>query len=854
MTVIGEAFVRVRPLATGFETEAKASVEKALGNVGGASSAAGKGLSEAEKEGANLEKRLGSLGQAASSLGGVGLPGVGKAAGGVSSELGGLSKAAGGLAGAMDPVTLAIGAAAVGLALEIGFLAKGVTAFEEQTKAVLTFQRIVGGTAQDDSRLVATLQALGVEPQQTARGFKILSTTIEQHQEKLTNLGIEVARNKAGQVDLSATLLNVGDAYKRTADPAERLQIVTTAFGRSGIALIPVLAQTRDRLQALNEEAAKEHLVFSQKDLAAGENLRIKTKQLSEEFKGLEIEAAHGLIPAVTAVATAFLKLLQVGDRVIGFLDKATQASKIFDAVGSVFGKVGRSLGLIDDSATKGAKAMEIQAQAAQADAAAQKELATAADAVAKASAKQVDDAFAVTSAQKAVRDANLAVADSADTIAKAQQDIVDKTDAIAKAQRDQATANKDVAKAQDTYNKLVAVGGADVTALADATNKLRDAQQSLADAQNNVLDAQDNLLNKQDELNSAVGLFGPKSREARDAQTALRDANVKLSDAQNHVIDANDAVAKAQKDQADATAGSEASQKRLADAADALATAQQKQADSADAVTKSQRDLTDAQKKLTDEQAKAPDVLEAQKEALFKLAQAQATQAEDMQRAQGATDAMIDSNALLKTSLGDLASTLAPDSPLRTFLNDAARQIYTVAQATAIAQGLSTNGSVGQFLNQLQGVNIGGGTVARAGGGPVNRGQFAVVGEDGPELVRFGVGGNVFNQQDTKALLNPDSVGPSNADLLGAIRAVAGGLATFTPDPTAGVKIVPVPVQAAPQTPPEMTRIADLLQQIVTELGRPNVSVGPITNAEVDPLHVASRIAFEFVPPSVAV
>lgn len=71
---------------------------------------------------------------------------------------------------------------------------------------------------------------------------------------------------------------------------------------------------------------------------------------------------------------------------------------------------------------------------------------------------------------------------------------------------------------------------------------------------------------------------------------------------------------------------------------------------------------------------------------------------------------------------------------------------------------GSGTGGVGGLVSTTMAGFNPGG-LIMRAAGGPVGAGQWAMVGEQGPELVRFGSQGNVFSNKDSQRMVGGSTV-----------------------------------------------------------------------------------------------
>ncbi len=395
-------------------------------------------------------------------------------------------------AGSALKAGIAGGATVAAVAL-VKFGKESVSAFSHATAEVSAFKRVAGGTAQDASRLVAAMKTLNVDVAAGGKAFGILSKNIENTPAKLAAVGVQIAKNKDGTNNLGATLLNVADAYQATNDQAEKNVIALTAFGKSGLALTPILARGREGLKELYEAAEKHHEIFSEEDLLKGKEFRLASKELSNALHGLQIEAGQKLVPELTKVALAFTSLVEKGDRAWNTISKLTGGHhKLSDSIINAIPGVGllhTGIGLLGGKAKDAADASSDLAGAvneaadAEAEATAKaNDLAEATDKVASAMLSGVDDGLAYANSLLDLKDAQLALteaeaarnqavrehgANSAEAV-RADQDwqhavnslhgsILDVAKAAAKQAEDQAKANGQAFTATDNAKAQIA-------------------------------------------------------------------------------------------------------------------------------------------------------------------------------------------------------------------------------------------------------------------------------------------------------------------------------------------------------------------------------------------------------------
>lgn len=395
------------------------------------------------------------------------------------------------------------GAAAAGVAL-VGFAASGVKAFIDLATEVEKFQGIAGGTTEDASRLVAALDDVGVDAAKGANGIFQLAKRLETGADKLRAFGVEAVRNADGTTNMSETLLSVGDAYKRVADPAKRAALLTAAFGKSGADLIPLLKRSRAEIQGFFAGAEDTEQILSPEDIVQAREFREAMDDLQDAMRGLQIEAGKALVPFLSDLGKAI-------SGTIDWINKVREALNI--KAGDARGAGGWLDDMIDfpweDTKTKvdnttgsvhslgDAFAPLISASSDFADVA--DEDAKALDALDQALSKAVNADRALTASHGDLAEAQRALSDLQAKGAVDAEKVADATRSLESAQRSLRGAQRDQTEAQDEYNEALANFarfGSDTAAdkLADAENNLADANDSVADAQGRVIDAQEDL------------------------------------------------------------------------------------------------------------------------------------------------------------------------------------------------------------------------------------------------------------------------------------------------------------------------------------------------------------------------
>jgi len=484
---------------------------------------------------------------------------VGKAVGGIAESTGvgtsGLKNlsVAGTSLGDVLGNKVVVGALGAGAAIGV-FAAASAKSFVEATASVREFQRASGASAEDASKLVFAMEHLGIPTETASRAVFMLGKNLEVNGKKLAGFGVNAVRGADGTTDLGATLLSVVDAFQNTSDAGERATLVQAAFGKSGLALLPILSKGRDGIAELFDAAERSGHVFSDGDLQTGKEFGLAMKELKADLEEVGLVVGRVVVPVFTDLIGILDGAVNGAKGLVGALSSIPGVSQVFEGV-SVWGHAAGVA--IDWLAQKD----DQQTGTAEDNAAANEDAAGALDERTAAADKFSKSVFAAADADQAVADAS---------------------HAIAKLQREQTDAQKD-------YNELLKKGAVDEAKVADARRSLAEATRSVGHAQRDQAKAQKEY---NEALANANDLHGYDT-----AQEKLADAGGKLADANDNVASALDRQKDAAADLAKARAGDPDYQSKLADA-------KQKVADKTDAI----KDATDKLSKKEYEAVKAHD------------------------------------------------------------------------------------------------------------------------------------------------------------------------------------------------------------------------------------------------------
>lgn len=345
---------------------------------------------------------------------------------------------------------VAIGAgAAAGLAAVVELGIKGISSFVNLAGEVRSFQRIAGDSAEDASKLVAVLKDVGIDAATGAAGVFKLNRQIAQHSDVLKADGIEIARNKDGSVDLSNTLLNVGDAYKAAGGGSAGATVAFDAFGKSGAALIPILGLSREKLQEFYAAAAAHGEILSQQDLDKAKQFKLSLHDLSEALGGLERSIGSRAVPFLATMAQGVAKITDKVTELSGHLHGVNIAKNFFEALPGV-GQLGSALELVAGKSHKAAVSTDEVKNALEQEAQAADDATQALDDLLSATLAQFDDNIgyqravlgtkdSIDAYTKSVKASGSASEDTQKAFLDAEQAVLSQAAAAAKAADDQA-------------------------------------------------------------------------------------------------------------------------------------------------------------------------------------------------------------------------------------------------------------------------------------------------------------------------------------------------------------------------------------------------------------------------------
>lgn len=211
-------------------------------------------------------------------------------------SLGGISS------GLMGPAGIAVGLTVAGAGIA-KFVSEGVGEFVKLAEEVDALQDVTGGTAEDASKIVALSKAVGTSAETVASAAFRMSKNIRDNADAFRENGVEIARTANGNVDLTKTLLNVGDAFRQTAQRGgDTNKILTDTFGKSGRAMIDVLERSRAEMDGFLSDAEAHGQIMSQDGVDKALKFEIAMRNLTETIDGYKRKAGEASVGPLTKV------------------------------------------------------------------------------------------------------------------------------------------------------------------------------------------------------------------------------------------------------------------------------------------------------------------------------------------------------------------------------------------------------------------------------------------------------------------------------------------------------------------------------------------------------------------------
>lgn len=165
------------------------------------------------------------------------------------------------------------------------------------------------------------------------------------------SLGVNIITSSGQLRDSNDVMLDVADKFKLMEDGAKKSALAQVLFGRSGVALIPLLNQGRDGLAEMAKEADELGITMDGKLTAASERVNDNMTRVKTALEGVFLRVIAQAMPHIEAVSKAMVKwskdtnnvqaaLSFLGNTIKVLATGAVILKSVFNSIGKVIGGV----------------------------------------------------------------------------------------------------------------------------------------------------------------------------------------------------------------------------------------------------------------------------------------------------------------------------------------------------------------------------------------------------------------------------------------------------------------------------------------------------------------------------------
>jgi hypothetical protein len=176
-----------------------------------------------------------------------------------------------------------------------------VSAYTEIGTEVRGLQRVLGGTAEQMSRLRFVAEEVGVDTSTLTRGMRILSTHLQANDAAAKSLGVSYRDAHGALLPTIDVIANLSDKFNTLPAGLQRTALAVSMFGRSGTQMLPLLALGSERIKEMAAEADKLGLTLSGKDLEAVKDYTLKQRELHAAIQGVQLSVGRDLVPSLVS-------------------------------------------------------------------------------------------------------------------------------------------------------------------------------------------------------------------------------------------------------------------------------------------------------------------------------------------------------------------------------------------------------------------------------------------------------------------------------------------------------------------------------------------------------------------------
>jgi len=188
----------------------------------------------------------------------------------------------------------------------VTFGVKGVMAFQNLAIASGKFADATGLAVDEASRWIEVAGDVGIEAGTIESAIGKMNKVLGTTPNKFKELGVEIAYTSGGAMDANETFLNVIDRLNGIKNPAERARVASELLGKGWQGMAELIGQGSDKLRKSLDQVSGAKVV-DQKELEQARKFRQQMDDLGDSVGDLSMAIGSDLLPAVIALADAFL-------------------------------------------------------------------------------------------------------------------------------------------------------------------------------------------------------------------------------------------------------------------------------------------------------------------------------------------------------------------------------------------------------------------------------------------------------------------------------------------------------------------------------------------------------------------
>jgi hypothetical protein len=205
---------------------------------------------------------------------------------------------------------IAASAAVAGAAMAVKFGQESVDAFKRVASETLKLQRIMGGTAEDASRMRFAFKETGIDAATGSRAIGIFAKNLmtasgngKAAEEMAKALGVSFLDAHGKILPMSELMPKLADRFASMPDGAEKTALAMKLFGKSGAALLPFLNKGAAGMKELAKRSDQMGETLSGKQLDALKKSKQAQKDWDAAMEGLQVTLGGSLLPILTKCA-----------------------------------------------------------------------------------------------------------------------------------------------------------------------------------------------------------------------------------------------------------------------------------------------------------------------------------------------------------------------------------------------------------------------------------------------------------------------------------------------------------------------------------------------------------------------